>query len=283
MPSYVVAGASRGLGLEFVKQLLAKGNLVLALARNPDKSTGLQELKGEKNLHILKADITKPDELRAAVAETGKITGGSLDVLINNAAYMTFENTFNAIDEYESDAALAKSFNDHWDTNVLGVVYTTNAFIPLLAKGQLKKVLNLSTGLADPAANLDLEFDQNVAYSVSKCALEMVNVKYAAKYRKEGWTFLAISPGVVNTAEEARTSSPLPQPDRTTVSHTSTAPDWAIPGLQAMAAKFQKYAPTWTGPITATESVGKMLSVFDKAGPELSGKFVSHHGNREWL
>ncbi|KZT50164.1 NAD(P)-binding protein [Calocera cornea HHB12733] len=251
MPSYVVAGASRGLGLEFVKQLLAKGNLVFALARNPDKSAGLLALKGEKNLHIFKADVTKPAELRAAAAETAKITGGSLDVLINNAAYMSFVNNFNAIDEYESDEALAKSFNNHWDTNVLGVVYTTNAFIPLLARGQLKKVLTLSSGMGDPAFILDTEFDWSVAYSVSKCALEMVNVKYAAKYKKEGWTFLAISPGVVDTAEDAP--------------------------------KFSKAAPHWTGPITATESVHKMLAILDQTSADKSGTFVSHHGNREWL
>jgi len=264
MPSYVVIGASRGIGFEFVKQLLAKGNEVFALARNPDKSAGLQELKENKNLHLLKGDITKPEDMRAAAQATAKITGGSLDVLINNAAFLSFEAGFNAIDEFESDEILLKSFNDNWNTNVLGIVFATNAFTPLLAEGKLKKVLTLSSGMGDPAFTIDTEYEWNVGYSVAKCALEMVNVKYAAKYKKEGWTFLAISPGVVNTAVEA-------------------PPPADIPKLQAMGARFKKAVPSWTGPITPTVSVEMMLDVFDKAGPEMSGKFISHHGNKEWL
>jgi short-subunit dehydrogenase len=63
MPSYVVAGASRGLGLQFVTDLLAKGNTVFALARNPTSSKGLSQID-DKNLHIVKADITNSVSLR---------------------------------------------------------------------------------------------------------------------------------------------------------------------------------------------------------------------------
>ncbi|KZO91520.1 NAD(P)-binding protein [Calocera viscosa TUFC12733] len=265
MPSYVVAGASRGMGLEFVKQLLAKGNLVFAIARTPDKAAGLQALKADKNLHILKGDITKPQDMKAAAEATAKVTGGSLDVLINNAAYLSHDGTYNAIDDFESDEALITSFNNNWNTNVVGVVLTTNAFIPLLAKGLLKKVLTLSSGLGDPFFTLETEFEWCVAYSVAKCALEMVNIKYAAKYKKEGWLFLAISPGVVSTAEEAPPADVLPK-------------------LQTMAGQFMQAAPHWTGPITPEDSVGKMLAILDKTGPDMSGKFISHLGNREqWL
>jgi len=81
------------------------------------------------------------DELVKAAAEaTAKVTGGSLDVLINNAAYLSLEGVFNAIDELcvdvvvrgdcilrfissESDEMMIKSFNENWNTNVLGVVF----------------------------------------------------------------------------------------------------------------------------------------------------------------
>lgn len=52
------------LQLEFVAHLAAKGNQVFALARNPDQSKGLQELKGKPGITILKADITDPVSLR---------------------------------------------------------------------------------------------------------------------------------------------------------------------------------------------------------------------------
>lgn len=56
--TYVITGASRGLGLEFVKQLSAKGHYVFALARNPEKSPGLQNLIDNKKVFAIKADTT---------------------------------------------------------------------------------------------------------------------------------------------------------------------------------------------------------------------------------
>jgi len=53
--------------LEFVKQLLAKDNVVFALARNPDNSVGLQAIKDNKNLHLIKGDITKPEDMKVSV------------------------------------------------------------------------------------------------------------------------------------------------------------------------------------------------------------------------
>ena len=57
MHSFVVTGASRGIGLEFCVQLLDRGNTVIALARDPDASKGLQAITN-KNLHVIKADLT---------------------------------------------------------------------------------------------------------------------------------------------------------------------------------------------------------------------------------
>ncbi|KZV83812.1 NAD(P)-binding protein [Exidia glandulosa HHB12029] len=264
MPSYVVAGASRGIGLEFVAHLAAKGNQVFALARNPDQSKGLQELKGKPGITILKADITDPVSLRAAAAQVAKATGGGLDVLINNAAYVSHKYEFLQIDEFQTDQELIDDFKLSFDTNVLGPVLTTNIFIPLLLKGNLKKVLTLSTGIADAAFVLKAEYPYSPAYCVSKTGVEMANVKYAIKYKKDGLVFLAISPGVVNTAEEA----PTPE---------------VMAKLQEMGAAFQKVAPHFKGPITPAESVNAMLAVLDRATVKDSGSFVSHLGTREWL
>ena len=80
------------------------------------------------------------------------------------------------------DDALLENFNLSWKTNVIGPILTTNAFLPLLKKGSLKKVLTLSTGLGDAQLSIDAESPVQPAYCVSKSALEMVNVKYAGKY-----------------------------------------------------------------------------------------------------
>lgn len=78
-------------------------------------------------------------------------------------------------------AALLADFNASLSTNVLGPILTTNAFLPLLKKGSLKKVLTLSSGMGDPEMNLKAGISNQVAYCVSKAALEMVNVKYAGE------------------------------------------------------------------------------------------------------
>lgn len=106
----------------------------------------------------------------------------------------------------------------------MGPILTMNAFLPLLKKGQMKKVITLSSGLGDPELNRQSGFAAHSSYCVSKCALEMVVVKYARRcyhfflmflcltiailvaLQDEGFIFLAISPGVVNTAEAPRKS-----------------------------------------------------------------------------
>ncbi|CCM00781.1 uncharacterized protein FIBRA_02823 [Fibroporia radiculosa] len=261
MPSYVVVGASRGLGLEFVKQLLAKGNVVIALARKPASSEGLVAIQ-DKNLHVVQADIVDSESLKKAASETAQITGGSLDVLINNAAYVSY--SFHTIADPPSESALLDDLNKGWNTNVLGPILTTNAFLPLLRKGSLKKILTLSSGLGDPALVLESGFAGQVGYCVSKAAVEMVNVQYANALKHEGFTFLAISPGVVKTAQTA-------------------PPAEFLPYIQKQGEQFASVYPHWKGPIEPPESVGSMLGVFDNTTVADSGKFVSHLGNRNWL
>lgn len=86
----------------------------------------------------------------------------------------------------------------------MGVVHTINAFLPLLQAGSLKKVLTLSTGIADTDFILGSEFSVGAPYCISKAAMNMAIAKYAVKFKNEGFTFLCISPGVVNTAIKAR-------------------------------------------------------------------------------
>lgn len=80
-----------------------------------------------------------------------------------------------------SQEELAANFSKSFATNVLGPILTTNAFLPLLRNGTLKKVITLDTGLAVPDLTLASGFPKLTAYSISKSALEMVNVKYSGK------------------------------------------------------------------------------------------------------
>jgi NAD(P)-dependent dehydrogenase (short-subunit alcohol dehydrogenase family) len=88
--------------------------------------------------------------------------------------------------------------------NVVGVVHTINAFLPLLREGAAKKVVTLSSGMGDTDLVLTSGIPNQAPYAISKAAVNMVVAKYAAEYKAEGFVFLAISPGLVDTATKAR-------------------------------------------------------------------------------
>lgn len=77
--TYVITGASRGLGFEFVKQLSAKGHNVFALARNPEESEGLKGLIDNKKVFAIKADTTNESSIKVSYGE--KYCKQSTDIL----------------------------------------------------------------------------------------------------------------------------------------------------------------------------------------------------------
>jgi NAD(P)-dependent dehydrogenase (short-subunit alcohol dehydrogenase family) len=84
--TYVITGASRGLGLEFVKQLSSTDSTIFALARNPSGAKDLQELvKQNKNIHTFRLDATDEASIKAAAEEVSKLAPNGIDILINNA------------------------------------------------------------------------------------------------------------------------------------------------------------------------------------------------------
>lgn len=85
----VHASASRGIGLELVRQLLeSPANLVVAACRNPETATTLGELNAtaKGTLHTVKLDVSDSDNVQASAKELEPILGETgLDYLINNA------------------------------------------------------------------------------------------------------------------------------------------------------------------------------------------------------
>jgi len=112
--------------------------------------------------------------------------------------------------------------------------------------------------------------------------------KYNAAYKKDGILFMAISPGLVSTAEgktcRCRTTETL-SCCRTQVDHDLADTDEEYAGNQAMIAQFADYAPDFKGPITPQESVQQILKVIDNSSPNsgAGGSFVSHLGTKQWL
>jgi len=84
-------------------------------------------------------------------------------------------------------------------TNVVGNVHLFNLFLPLILKGQQKKVIYISSGHADLDLISKYEVEQAGIYSVGKAATNTVVAKFGAEYAKDGVLFMSISPGVVDT------------------------------------------------------------------------------------
>lgn len=188
---YFVTGASRGIGLEFINQLIKRPNsIVFAGVRNPPS---LQKYypSPPSNLHILQCDVTS-DESVAAAAEAISKTAGKVDVLINNAG---IDNGF-TIRETSVD-----SFRSVLETNVVGVHRVTRAFLPLVLKSSVKKVINISSDYASIALN-DRAYCG--AYNTSKAALNMLTVQYKNEYADDGVIFIPLHPGDVPSPVSSR-------------------------------------------------------------------------------
>ncbi|KAH8679221.1 hypothetical protein BGZ61DRAFT_551684 [Ilyonectria robusta] len=270
MASYLVTGASRGLGFEFISQLSSDpNNTVIGLVRNKPATLEKvdRELKQRANLHILQADITDYEALKASVDEVSKITGGSLDYIIANAAFVSTYSAWDTLGSLGKDhKRLGEDLLESFNINVVGNIHLFNLYMPLILKGKVKKVATISSGMADIELIARFSIASSAPYSISKAGMNVAVAKFSAEYSKDGVLFLSISPGLVDTSETA------PTEDR-------------IKGGQQMMAQFAEYAPHFKGPTTAESSVKNVLSVINQKSVEAGdgGSFVSHFGNKQWL
>ncbi|WAO82895.1 Hypothetical protein NCS54_00006900 [Fusarium falciforme] len=271
MASYLVTGASRGLGFEFLRQLSDKSdNIVIGLVRNKKATVEKieRELSARKNVHIIQADINDYEALKASVDETSKITGGKLDYIIANAGLVSSWSAYDPLSVLgEQPEKLEEDLLTSFKVNVVGNIHLFNLYVPLLLKGQAKKAITISTGMADPDFVSQFSISVAAPYSISKAAVNLAVSKFDAQYRKEGVLFMAISPGMVDTG------------------HYDDASEEQAQKAGEMLKQFQSYAPSFTKPITPEESVTAVLSVLHKASIEAGngGSFVSHFGNKQWL
>ena len=117
---------------------------------------------------VLQADITDSKALSNAADEVAKVTGGSLDILINNAAVVGTNNKWNNLPDFTSLSALDDELTEAFHVNVVGVAFTINTFLPLIRKGETKKVITLTTGLADDNLTNKYRVGTSSPYSISK-------------------------------------------------------------------------------------------------------------------
>ncbi|OSD04958.1 NAD(P)-binding protein [Trametes coccinea BRFM310] len=128
--TWLVTGASRGIGFELVRQLAASPqNLVVAACRNPDKATALKALKdsAKGTLHIIQLDVSDFDSIRASVKQAQPILGEiGLDYLVNNAGIALRDTAF-SLDPEDLLRILR--------TNAAGPAVVSQVYLPFVEKG----------------------------------------------------------------------------------------------------------------------------------------------------
>lgn len=188
MKRILITGANRGIGLAFVTHYLNAGETVFAACRTPDSAEDLHALHAEhsKRLHIIALDVTDAASIASAVEQVGGLSDG-LDVLVNNAA--VFPRTpFGSLD-------FDTSMNT-FRVNAVAPVMVTQAFWPLLLKGDSTVILNVSSNRASVSEKRDKNLYD---YSASKAAMNSYTRSIAAQAAEAGMLAVMIDPGWVQT------------------------------------------------------------------------------------
>jgi len=190
MRRVIVTGASRGLGLEFTRQLLARGDRVIAACRDPQRAEGLQVLAGAHSdrLHLGTLDVADT-ELISAFAEDAAHVFDGIDLLLNNAGKLVRGERFGSVE--------ATSLQSSFATNAAGPYLLTQALAPLLAKGRHAVVANVSSQLGSITRTNSF---YTPTYAISKAALNMATVLLAHGLADSGACVIAFHPGWVKTA-----------------------------------------------------------------------------------
>ncbi|MDH4556931.1 SDR family NAD(P)-dependent oxidoreductase [Pseudomonas sp. BN417] len=133
MRTWLITGASRGLGALIAAKALEVGDAVIATARKPEDVVA--RLGEHPNLLAVRLDVTRESDAHAAVAE-GIKRFGRIDVLLNNAGY----GILGAVEE--TSAAEVERI---YATNVFGLLNVTRAVLPHMRRQRSGRVINISS------------------------------------------------------------------------------------------------------------------------------------------
>jgi NADP-dependent 3-hydroxy acid dehydrogenase YdfG len=159
-----ITGASRGFGKIWTEAFLKRGDNVVATVRNTGSLDELAK-KYPSTLLVLKLDITNKEASFEAV-KTAKEHFGSIDVLMNNAGY----GHMGAIEELTEEEIRAQ-----FETNVMGLLWVTQAIIPIMREQKSGHIIQLSSALGM------VVFPTMGLYSASKFAVEAISEALAAE------------------------------------------------------------------------------------------------------
>jgi NAD(P)-dependent dehydrogenase (short-subunit alcohol dehydrogenase family) len=179
MPTILITGANRGLGLEFVRQYAEDGWRVLATVRDPLSGRATSEAGGE----VYVADVTDDTSIRRLKSS---LSGTTFDIVLNNAGTYGERQDFGSVDAAEFLRVIR--------TNTLAPLKLAETFADQLSGRRIIAALSSKMG-----SITDNTSGGSYAYRASKAALNMVIKGLAVDLKPQEITTLALSPGWVRT------------------------------------------------------------------------------------
>ncbi|MBK1896185.1 SDR family NAD(P)-dependent oxidoreductase [Chryseobacterium paridis] len=152
---WFITGSSSGLGRILTEAVLSNGGIVAATARTSSKLQDLAAIYKERIL-VLELDVTKSDQIQAAVSDTiSKF--GRIDVLVNNAGFGVTGAT---------EAFTAEQIRDQFTANLLAPVEICRAVLPYMRKQKSGRILNLSS-VGGLVASIGLSIYQSAKFGLT--------------------------------------------------------------------------------------------------------------------
>ena len=183
MPNALITGASRGIGLGFVRSLAVDGWHIHACCRHPDKAADLQDVGSAVKIHRL--DVV--DGLRVA-SLSRQLSDTPIDLLINNAGVPGPDAHFGGHD-YDD-------WMEVFRVNAIAPMRMVERFVNQVAASKRKQIVNISSRLGSIAENSEGDF---YPFRSSKAALNMITKGLSVDLAERGICVVALHPGWVNT------------------------------------------------------------------------------------
>lgn len=187
MATVLITGTNRGIGLEFVKQFLAREDTVLATCRDMGSATELRQLKNDtRKLHIFELDVSSQKSMEDL---TLQLAGHAIDIFINNAGvYGPRDSTFGKVSANEWAKVL--------QVNAKAPMILTQLLIDNLRVGSDKKLLYITSKMGSIDDN---KGGGSYVYRSSKAALNAVVKSISVDLRDSGFSVAVLHPGWVQT------------------------------------------------------------------------------------
>jgi NAD(P)-dependent dehydrogenase (short-subunit alcohol dehydrogenase family) len=187
MATYLVTGASRGIGYALADALIARGDRVIAAVRDPFRVPDLLKRAPRENAAIIGLDVSDPRSIERAAASVTE----PIDVLINNAGVMGPERQ--TVLDMDFDG-----FMRAIAVNVFGPLRVTKAFLPQLRQASTPKVMTISSQMGS-LGSVSAHKSNHMAYRSSKTMLNKMMQGLTTDLRPLGVAVLTVHPGWVRT------------------------------------------------------------------------------------